>query len=572
MFFHSYNRRKTAGILVFLLCLMLVCICRLGYLMLYKGEYYTDIADALHEREREVKAPRGKILDRNGNVLADNQIVCQVSVVHSQIEDEAAAVEALIRYTGADEAKIRKTVEKNSSREIIKKNLDKESGEKLEALGIKGIKVDWDYKRYYPYGSLLSKVMGFAGSDNQGVLGLEVTYDDVLKGINGSVNEVTDAKGNELSESPETITESIPGNNLVTTIDINIQKYAERTADKILEEKNAKRVSIIVMNPKNGEIYAMVDAPEYDLNNPYEYIGNDAITSENETELLNHMWRNYLISDTYEPGSICKIITASAAIEKGVVSDSDMFYCPGYRIVEDRRIRCHKTTGHGSETFEQALMNSCNPAFIDIGSRVGAEYMLTYYEQLGLYSKTGIDLPGEGNSIMHSLQDIGEVELATMSFGQSFQITPIQFVTAIATVINGGSRITPHIGMEITDNCGNIVMDCQYKAENGIISPETSEKMRQMLEKVVSEGGGNKAYIEGYRIGGKTATSEKFPRGTGKYIASFMGFAPADDPQVMAMILIDEPEGAYYGGVIAAPVIKDLFLNILPYLNIPAVQ
>ena len=574
------NKKKMKNALFIVFIIFILFTVRLAYIQFVWGAELSEKAWEQQSQSRSITAKRGTIYDSTGKyILAENSSVESISInptnIPQEIKDKVA--HALCDIFELDYEKISKKVHKRSSIESIVKKVDKSKADELrnwmDTNGITtGINIDGDSKRYYPYGSLLSKVMGFAGSDNQGVLGLEVTYDDVLKGINGSVNEVTDAKGNELSESPETITESIPGNNLVTTIDINIQKYAERTADKILEEKNAKRVSIIVMNPKNGEIYAMVDAPEYDLNNPYEYIGNDAITSENETELLNRMWRNYLISDTYEPGSICKIITASAAIEKGVVSDSDMFYCPGYRIVEDRRIRCHKTTGHGSETFEQALMNSCNPAFMDIGSRVGAEYMLTYYEQLGLYSKTGIDLPGEGNSIMHKLQDIGEVELATMSFGQSFQITPIQFVTAIATVINGGSRITPHIGMEITDNCGNIVMDCQYKAENGIISPETSEKMRQMLEKVVSEGGGNKAYIEGYRIGGKTATSEKFPRGTGKYIASFMGFAPADDPQVMAMILIDEPEGAYYGGVIAAPVIKDLFLNILPYLNIPAVQ
>lgn len=464
-------------------------------------------------------------------------------------------------------------MEKVSSREVIATNIDKEIGDKIRELDVAGIKVDEDYKRYYPYGSLASKVLGFTGSDNQGIVGLEVWYNDTLSGQDGSINTVTDAKGIELPGVKETRVSPIPGNNIVLSLDLNIQKYATQAALNVMEEKQAKRVAIIIMNPQNGEIYAMVDVPEYDLNHPFELNtevdGYNTMTASEKMDALNTMWRNFNISDTYEPGSTFKIVTSTAALEAGTVSLSDTFYCPGYKIVEDRRIRCHKTTGHGSEDFLHALMNSCNPAFMEIGERTGAENLYHTYDKLGLFQKTGIDLPGEANSIMHKLEDIGPVELATMSFGQSFQISPIQFVTAAATVINGGNKITPHLGMTVTDENNMVVQQLEYPVTEAAVSSETSVTMRSMLEAVVSEGSGSKAVVEGYRIGGKTATSEKFPRGTGLYISSFLGFAPADNPQVLALIMIDEPTGVYYGGTIAAPVVQEIFTNILPYLGIP---
>lgn len=570
---YSFNRRK-----IYFTCLALVLAAvllmgRLAYLMVCKAEYYDSAATALHERERSIKAPRGKIYDRNGNILADNRAVCSISVIHSQIEDEEEVIRVLDEYLEKEEAEIRKKVEKVSSREVIATNIDKEIGDKIRELDVAGIKVDEDYKRYYPYGSLASKVLGFTGSDNQGIVGLEVWYNDTLSGQDGSINTVTDAKGIELPGVKETRVSPIPGNNIVLSLDLNIQKYATQAALNVMEEKQAKRVAIIIMNPQNGEIYAMVDVPEYDLNHPFELNtevdGYNAMTASEKMDALNTMWRNFNISDTYEPGSTFKIVTSTAALEAGTVSLSDTFYCPGYKIVEDRRIRCHKTTGHGSEDFLHALMNSCNPAFMEIGERTGAENLYHTYDKLGLFQKTGIDLPGEANSIMHKLEDIGPVELATMSFGQSFQISPIQFVTAAATVINGGNKITPHLGMTVTDENNMVVQQLEYPVTEAAVSSETSVTMRSMLEAVVSEGSGSKAVVEGYRIGGKTATSEKFPRGTGLYISSFLGFAPADNPQVLALIMIDEPTGVYYGGTIAAPVVQEIFTNILPYLGIP---
>ena len=598
---YSYNRRRIKYIFVMVCIAAAVIIGRLAYIMVLKAKYYSERADNLHERERSIKAPRGRIYDRNGNILADNRAVCSVSVIHSQIEDEEAVIDLLEKYLDKSPEEIRKKVTKVSSREIIAVNVSEETGDMIRAAALPGIKVDEDYKRNYPYDELASKMLGFTGADNQGILGLEVSYDSVLTGVPGSINAVTDARGIELAEYVETRNDPIPGDDLVTTIDINIQKYATQAAYKVMTEKNANRVCVLVMNPQNGEIYAMVDAPEYNLNKPFELI-NDGEKSAESTEngiekdtdarkeeandqasgniytvmsqmdKLNNMWRNYLISDTYEPGSTAKMITLTAALETGAVNKSNSFYCPGYRIVEDRRIRCSKTTGHGSQTLEQALMNSCNPAFMDIGERTGVDGLYEYYHKLGLFDRCGIDLPGEANSIMHKKENVGPVELATMSFGQSFQVTPIQFMSAVASVINGGYSITPHIGQKVMDSETGETSVLGFEEKKQVISENTSLQMREMLEKVVAEGGGSKCAIEGYRIGGKTATSEKLPRGTGRYISSFIGFAPADNPVVMAAVLIDEPEGTYYGGTIAAPVVRDIFLNILPYLGIDKVS
>lgn len=598
---YSYNRRRIKYIFVMVCIAAAVIIGRLAYIMVLKAKYYSERADDLHERERSIKAPRGRIYDRNGNILADNRAVCSVSVIHSQIEDEEAVIDLLEEYLDKSPEEIRKKVTKVSSREIIAVNVSEETGDMIRAVALPGIKVDEDYKRNYPYDELASKMLGFTGADNQGILGLEVSYDSVLTGVPGSINAVTDARGIELAEYAETRNDPIPGDDLVTTIDINIQKYATQAAYKVMTEKNANRVCVLVMNPQNGEIYAMVDAPEYNLNKPFELI-NDGEKSAESTEngiekdtdarkeeandqasgniytvmsqmdKLNNMWRNYLISDTYEPGSTAKMITLTAALETGAVDKSNSFYCPGYRIVEDRRIRCSKTTGHGSQTLEQALMNSCNPAFMDIGERTGVDGLYEYYHKLGLFDRCGIDLPGEANSIMHKKENVGPVELATMSFGQSFQVTPIQFMSAVASVINGGYSITPHIGQKVMDSETGETSVLGFEEKKQVISENTSLQMREMLEKVVAEGGGSKCAIEGYRIGGKTATSEKLPRGTGRYISSFIGFAPADNPVVMAAVLIDEPEGTYYGGTIAAPVVRDIFLNILPYLGIDKVS
>lgn len=543
---------------------------RLGYLMIFRSEYYMQQADDLHERERSIKAARGQIYDRTGTMIAANKTVCTISVIHNQIREPDEVVAVLSEKLSLDPETVRTGVEKYSSREVIKTNVDKAIGDEIRACHLEGVKVDEDYKRYYPFGELASKVLGFTGSDNQGIIGLEVRYESVLKGIDGKILTMTTAAGIELDSMAEERIEPIPGNNLVLSLDMNIQKYAQQAAEKVMEEKGAKTVNVVIMNPQNGEILAMVSVPEFDLNAPFTLNRelSEPVTAKEKQDLLNQMWRNPCISDTYEPGSTFKVVTATAALEEGVVSLDDRFHCPGYKIVEDRRIRCHKTTGHGSETFVQGVMNSCNPVFIEVGLRVGAERFYHYFDKFGLMRKTGVDIPGEASGIMHKLDNIGEVELATMSFGQSFQITPLQLLTVTGMVVNGGTKVTPHFGVEVVSADGSFVKKLTYATEEQVVSEQTCEKMKMILEKVVSEGGGKNAIIEGYRIGGKTATSEKLPRSSNKYISSFMGFAPADDPQVIGLITIDEPEGVYYGGTIAAPVLRSIFENILPYLGI----
>ena len=542
---------------------------QLGYLMVFRSEHYMQLADELHERERSIKAARGEIVDRNGTVIATNRTVCTVSVVYNQVEDREAVIRVLVSELGISEAEVRKKVEKRSSREIIKSNVDKAAGDRIRSYRLAGVKVDEDYKRYYPYDSLASKVLGFTGADNQGIIGLEVMYEQFLKGRDGKILTMTDAKGVELENTAESRIEPVAGNTLTVSLDVNIQKYAEQMAYRVMEQKEAKAVSIVVMNPQNGEIYAMVNAPEFDLNAPFD-LGNDAEygTAEERQQLLNRMWRNRCINDTYEPGSTFKIITAAAGLESGVVSLTDRFSCPGFRIVEDRKIRCHKVGGHGGETFLQGAMNSCNPVFIDVGQRLGVDGFCQYFQQFGLLGKTGIDLPGEAATIMHKKDNMGLVELATVSFGQSFQITPIQLLTTASSIINGGNRITPHFAMKAESKDGTTVREFSYPVTSGVVSEETSDTMRYVLGEVVAGGSGNKAQVEGYTVGGKTATSEKLPRSLKKYISSFLGFAPVEDPQVIALITIDEPTGIYYGGTIAAPVIGDLFENILPYLGV----
>ncbi len=566
-------RYKTRTLVVFLAVglLLLAMTGRLHYLMLFRADHYGQMAEDLHQRERTIKAARGRILDRNGTVIADNRTVCTISVIHNQIEEPEQVVQALSRELGLSEEEIRGRVEKYSAREIIKTNVDKETGDRIRSLRLAGVKVDEDYKRYYPYDSLASKVLGFTGGDNQGIIGLEVRYEEYLKGQNGLILTMADAAGVELENAFEDRIEPVAGADLTTSLDVNIQTYAQQAALKVMEEKNAKKVSVIIMDPRNGEILAMVNVPEFNLNDPFTLnIEPEEGSTASKQDLLNQMWRNPAINDTYEPGSTFKIITASAGLEAGVVGINDHFSCPGYRIVEDRKIRCHKVGGHGGETFLQATMNSCNPVFIDVGQRLGVERYYHYFTQFGLLGKTGVDLPGEAATIMHKKEDMGLVELATVSFGQSFQITPLQMITTAASLINGGTRVTPHFAIKSVSADGENVHTFTYPVKEGIVSAETSETMRFMLEKVVSEGGGKNAVIEGYRIGGKTATSEKLPRSLKKYISSFLGFAPADDPQIIALITIDEPEGVYYGGTIAAPVIADIFRNILPYLGIEA--
>ncbi len=564
----TYIRKKI--VVVFLICsLALVGLFgRLIYLMVWEGEYYSNLATQLHERERSIKAARGKIIDRNGTVLADNRTVCTVSVIHNQIEDPEAVIDLLVKELGLSEEYVRKRVEKYSSIEKIKSNVDKEVGDRIREADLAGVKVDEDYKRYYPYGELASKVLGFTGSDNQGIIGLEVMYEEYLAGEPGTILTVTDARGVEVDEAGESRIEPVDGNDLHISIDLNIQSYATQLAYQAYETKEAESVSIIVMSPKTGEILAMTNVPEFDLNNPYELPDGEELTGEALQDALNQMWRNGCINDTYEPGSTFKVITAAAGLESGVVTENSSFYCPGYVIVGDRRIRCHKTTGHGAEDFVHATMNSCNPAFVTIGLGIGVDAFYNYIEQFGLMTKTGVDLPGEAATIMHKKENIEEVELATMSFGQSFQISPIQLLTTISSIINGGNRITPHFGVQVTDKDGNLVETLEYPVTEGIVSEETSAKMREVLEQVVSEGGGKNAKIEGIAIGGKTATSETLPRGQGVYIASFVGFAPADDPEVIALAIINHPQGQYYGGTIAAPIVRQLFENILPYLGI----
>ena len=543
---------------------------RLAYLMIVQSDYYGKKAQALHERERSIKAARGKIVDRNGIVLADNRSVCTVSVIHSQIRDPERVIAELAELLELPEDTVRKRVEKVSSIERISSNVPKEIGDAILARQLEGVKVDEDYRRYYPYDSLASKVIGFTGGDNQGIVGLEVRYDDWLSGKDGKILTMTNAYGQELEQEGERRQEPVTGNQLTISMDCNLQMYCEQAAQKVMLEKNADEVSVILMNPQNGEIFAMVNVPEYNLNEPFTLnveTASDLKESEKQ-DLLNQMWRNACINDTYEPGSTFKIITTAAALEQGVVTVNDSFYCPGYKIVEDRRIRCHKTTGHGAETFTQGIMNSCNPVFIELGLRLGAENFYHYFEQFGLLRKTGIDLPGEAATIMHKKENIGQVELATISFGQSFQITPIQLVTTVSSLINGGTRVVPHFGVSVQNVEGETRKTFSYDETEGTVSTATSKTLCDLLEHVVSEGTGKKAAIEGFSIGGKTATSQTLPRSDHKYIASFLGFAPAENPQVIGLIVIDNPQGVYYGGTVAAPVMKEIFENALPYLGI----
>lgn len=565
----TFNRKKVMIVFVAVFFIMMFLIGRLVYLMIFCSEYYGNKAENLHERERDIKAARGKLLDANGTVLATNKSVCTISVIHNQIEEPEKVIEMLVRELGIPEETARKRVEKVSSIERVKTNVAKETGDAIRAYGLSGVKVDEDYKRYYPYGTLASKVLGFTGADNQGILGLEVKYDEYLQGTNGKILTLTDARGIEIENAGESRLEPVNGYDLCLSLDYNIQMYCEQAAKKVCTKKSADSVSVIVMNPQNGELMAMVNYPEFDLNNPFTLAGDtgEAVSAEEKQNLLNKMWRNQCISDTYEPGSTFKIITAAAALEEGVVKLDDAFFCPGYKIVEDRRIRCARTTGHGAETFETGIMNSCNPVFMELGERLGAENFVGYFKQFGLLSKTNIDLPGEAGTIMHKTENIGPVELATISFGQSFQITPIQLVTTVSSIINGGTRVTPHFGVSVQDADGNTVKTFSYETHGNICTAETSETMRYLLEKVVSEGTGKNAKIEGFSIGGKTATSQTLPRSDHKYISSFLGFAPADNPQVLVLVVINNPQGIYYGGTIAAPVAKEIFENILPYLD-----
>ena len=561
---YLFQKRKYLFLFGCLTVLFLVLAGRLFYLMVLSSEELSEKALGVEQRERSIKAARGIIYDRNGVVLADNQPVCTISVIHSQVTEPEKVIKLLSEKLSMDEAEIRKKVEKISSREKIKSNVPKETADEIREASLSGVKVDEDYKRYYPYGSLASKVLGFTGSDNQGILGLESKYDSVLKGTDGTILTLTDFQGIEIESAAEERIEPVQGDSLYLSLDYTMQSFAQQAAEKVLKEKQAKSVSVILMNPQNGEIYAMVNVPEYDLNEPYELLDVYAGGEGSENDKLNSMWRNPLISDSYEPGSTFKIVTATAALEEGKVSLEDTFNCPGFKIVEDRKIRCHKTQGHGTETFREGVMNSCNPVFMEIGARVGAEAMLKYYRKLGLYEKTGVDLPGEAGSIMHKLENIGAVELATMSFGQSIQITPLQLLRAVSAVVNGGTLVTPHFAVRTEDSVTGEITELTYETEPGNVSETTSETMRSLLEAVVSEGTGKNARVEGYQVGGKTATSEKLPRGTGKYISSFLGFAPADHPEIMGLILIDEPVGVYYGGTIAAPVMAEIFQNILP--------
>ena len=540
---------------------------RLGKLMLADSGYYAKLAEDLHERERPIKAARGRILDRNGEVLADNHTVCTISVIHSQITDPERVVEVLTKELGLDKETVQKKVGKVSSMEWIQKNVEKEVGDRIRSYGLAGVKVDEDYRRYYPYGSMASKILGFTGGDNQGIIGLEVEYESILEGTPGQILALTDARGIELTGVGESRRDPVAGKDLVISLDYNIQQYAEQAARQVMEKKQADSVSILIMNPKNGEIYAMTNMPEFDLNEPFTLLPEYTGITETQ-DALNQMWRNGCINDTYEPGSTFKIITASAGLEEGVVTLNDTFSCPGYRIVEDRRIRCHKVGGHGAETFLQATRNSCNPVFIDVGLRLGVDRYFSYFHQFGLSKKTGIDLPGEAATIMHKKENVGQVELATISFGQSFQITPGQLIATVSSLINGGTRVTPHFGLQARDASGVLTQIFSCPDGERILSEQTSATLRHALEQVVDGGSGKNAYIKGYRIGGKTATSETLPRSANKYISSFIGFAPADDPQVIALCVINNPQGLYYGGLIAAPVVKGIFENILPYLGI----
>ena len=566
-----YHRRKMLIMAAFIVGIGLLLTGRLVYLMVFDAEYYQQKAEDLHERERDIKAARGEIIDRNGTVLATNRTVCTISVIHSQIENPEKVIEKLSEFLEMDADQVRKKVEKISSIERIRSNVDKRTGDKIRNLGLAGVKVDEDFKRYYPYNELASKVLGFTGGDNQGIVGLEVKYEKYLKGINGKILTTTDARGIELDGVAEDRLEPEAGNTLRISLDYTMQKYALQMAEKVRTEKQADKVGIILMNPQNGEIYAMVNVPEFDLNQPFmlnnEETGEN-LTDEQRQDALNQMWRNGCINDTYEPGSTFKIITASAGLEEGAVHLTDQFSCPGYKVVEDRRIRCHKVGGHGAENFVQGIQNSCNPVFIEVGLKIGVDRFFDYFRQFGLMDLTGVDIPGEAGTIMHKKENVGQVELATISFGQSFQITPIQLATTVSALVNGGRRVTPHFGMEVLSAEGKKVKTFRYNAKKHIVSEKTSQTMRELLESVVAEGSGKNAYVEGYRIGGKTATSQTLPRSANKYISSFVGFAPADDPQILGMCVIYNPQGVYYGGTIAAPVIGKIFENILPYLGI----
>ena len=567
----TYHKKKTVIVFGVFVCMLLGLAGRMFYLMVIRSDYYSEKAQELHERERDIKAARGKILDCNGEVLADNKAVCTISVIHSQITEPEKVIAMLVKELGISEEIARKRVETVSSIERIETNVEKSVGDKIRSYGLDGVKVDEDYKRDYPYEELASKVLGFTGGDNQGIVGLEVKYEDVLKGIDGKILTTTDARGVELSELGESRIEPVEGYNLQTSLDKNIQMYAQQAALKVMEEKEAQGVSILLMNPQNGEIYANVNVPEYNLNDPFT-LNTDQDTSQMTEEefqdACNQMCRNPTINDTYEPGSTFKIITMAAGLSQGVVDLDDQFSCPGYKIVEDRRIHCHKRTGHGAENFVEGAMNSCNPVFIEVGLRLGAETYYHYFEKFGLMEKTGIDLPGEAGTIMHKKEDIGQVELATISFGQSFQITPIQLATTVSSIVNGGKRVTPHFGVRVTDNDGNLIEELSYETQEGIVSSQVSEEVRYILEKVVSEGSGKNAAIEGRTIGGKTATSQTLPRSENRYISSFLGFTPAENPQILGIVVIYDPQGVYYGGTIAAPVMKDIYQNILPYMGI----
>lgn len=566
----TYNKKK---MLIVFLCALVVIIGltgRLVYLMVFDAEYYQEKAKSLHEREREIKAARGEIIDRNGTVLATNKTVCTISVIHSQIKEPERVIKELSSILGLEEETVRKRVEKVSSMERIKTNVEKEVGDKIRNLELDGVKVDEDFKRYYPFEELASKVLGFTGGDNQGIIGLEVGYENELKGQNGMILTTTDARGIELDGVAEDRIEPRAGNTLQISLDYNIQMYAQQMAEKVMEEKQAEKVAILLMNPKNGEILAMVNVPEFNLNEPFvlNTEGSENLTPEEKQDALNQMWRNGCINDTYELGSTFKIITSSACLEEGVVKLDDRFHCPGYKMVEDRKIRCHKVGGHGSETFVQGIQNSCNPVFIEIGLRLGTDDFYKYFEQFGLMGETGVDLPGEASTIMHKKENVGQVELATMSFGQSFQVTPVQMAATVSSLINGGYRVTPHFGVQVLDAKGKKIETLHEGRGKRIVSEETSKTMQKLLESVVSEGSGKNAYVEGYSIGGKTATSQTLPRSANKYISSFIGFAPAQDPQILGMCVIYDPQGIYYGGTIAAPVIGDIFENIFPYLGI----
>lgn len=566
----TYNKKKMLIVFLCALVVILGLTGRLVYLMVFDAEYYQEKAKSLHEREREIKAARGEIIDRNGTVLATNKTVCTISVIHSQIKEPERVIKELSSILGLEEETVRKRVEKVSSMERIKTNVEKEVGDKIRNLELDGVKVDEDFKRYYPFEELASKVLGFTGGDNQGIIGLEVGYENELKGQNGMILTTTDARGIELDGVAEDRIEPRAGNTLQISLDYNIQMYAQQMAEKVMEEKQAEKVAILLMNPKNGEILAMVNVPEFNLNEPFvlNTEGSENLTPEEKQDALNQMWRNGCINDTYEPGSTFKIITSSACLEEGVVKLDDRFHCPGYKMVEDRKIRCHKVGGHGSETFVQGIQNSCNPVFIEIGLRLGTDDFYKYFEQFGLMGETGVDLPGEASTIMHKKENVGQVELATMSFGQSFQVTPVQMATTVSSLINGGYRVTPHFGVQVLDAQGKKIETLHEGRGKRIVSEETSKTMQKLLESVVSEGSGKNAYVEGYSIGGKTATSQTLPRSANKYISSFIGFAPAQDPQILGMCVIYDPQGIYYGGTIAAPVIGDIFENIFPYLGI----